>query len=268
MIRAGIVGAGGRMGQALIRSVLETKGIEIAGVSERPGSSLIGKDPGEAAFTGKIGIKAKDTPKKAFKTSDVIIDFSSPDASMHHMEYAVETDKAIVIGTTGFSKQQRNTIKKMAKETRIVMAPNMSVGINLLLKLVSTTATALGDSYDVEIVETHHRHKKDAPSGTAIRIAEEAAKALTRDFDDAAVYCRKGIIGERETKEIGIQTLRAGDVVGDHTIIFATPGERIELTHKAQSRDTFANGAVKAAIWLVEKPRGLYDMHDVLGLKD
>ena len=267
MIQIAVAGAGGRMGKALIQAISEEKSTELSGVLERPGHELIKKDAGLSAGMEKLDVKITDSMDKAFMDAEVIIDFTAPEATMQNLEAIAKLGKAIVIGTTGFSHHHRDRIKELSKGCRIVLAPNMSIGINLLLKLVEDAATVLGDAYDVEIIESHHRFKKDAPSGTAIRIAEVAAKALERDLAKVAVYERKGIIGERKTKEIGIQSIRAGDIVGDHTIIFAAPGERIELTHKAQSRDTFAKGALKAAIWLIQKPNGLYDMQDVLGLK-
>ncbi len=256
------------MGHALVQAVTENPETTLVGVLERESHPLIGRDAGVASSIDKLGIEISSDIDVAFGTSDIIIDFTAPEATIAHLDYASKNGKAMVIGTTGLSHQQRTHVKDITVTTKVVMAPNMSIGINLLLNLVATTAKTLGDDYDVEIIESHHRHKKDAPSGTAIRLAEEAADALGRDFDEAAVYARKGIIGERTTNEIGIQTIRAGDIVGDHTVIFAAPGERIELTHKAQSRDTFANGAVKASVWLTDKGPGLYDMHDVLGLKD
>ena len=266
MISIAIVGAGGRMGKALIQAVNEEPGTELSGALERPGHELIGKDAGRSAGMEKIDVKITDSTDKAFQDAEVIIDFTAPEATMQNIETIAKLGKAAVVGTTGFSHHQRDRIKELSKDCQIVLAPNMSIGVNLLLKLVEDAATVLGDAYDVEIIESHHRFKKDAPSGTAIRIAEVAAKALERKLDKVAVYSRKGIIGERKAKEIGIQSIRAGDIVGDHTIIFAAPGERIELTHKAQSRDTFAKGAIKAALWLTSKPNGLYDMQDVLGL--
>jgi 4-hydroxy-tetrahydrodipicolinate reductase len=266
MIQIAVAGAGGRMGQALIQTITEEPRTELSGALERPGHELVGSDAGRTSGIDKLGIKISDNTERALKKAEVIIDFTAPEATMHNLEVASKMGLAAVIGTTGFSHHQRDRIKEISKDTRIVLAPNMSIGINTLLKLVDDAASILGDAYDVEIIESHHRFKKDAPSGTALRIAEVAANALDRDLDNVAVYERKGIIGERGPKEIGIQCIRAGDIVGDHTIIFAAPGERIELTHKAQSRDTFANGAVKASIWLSKRSNGLYDMHDVLGL--
>ncbi len=268
MVKACVTGAAGRMGSSIITAIGETKGISLASALEVQGHPRSGKDAGETAGLGtKLGVKIGSSASVAFKKSDVIIDFTHHEVSMDNLEAAVKLGKAIVIGTTGFSHHQRDKIKELAKETRVVMAPNMSIGVNVLLKLVEEAARALGDDYDIEIVESHHRHKKDAPSGTALRIAEVAANALKRDLDKVAVYERKGIIGERGAGEIGIQTLRGGDIVGDHTVMFAGPGERIELTHRAHSRMTFASGAVKAALWVADKKSGLYDMHDVLGLK-
>lgn len=267
MIHAAVTGCAGRMGKSIVNAIYENPLIELTGALEREDSPLLGKDAGEAAGSAKANVKVTSDMDKAFKKAHVIIDFTTPEASLKHLEYAVAEKKAIVIGTTGFSHHQRDKIKEMSEHAKIVAAPNMSVGVNLLLKLVSDAAAVIGNDYDIEIIEAHHRHKKDAPSGTAVRIAEVIAATLARDLEKVAVYERKGIIGERRPEEIGIQTIRAGDIVGDHTIIFGGPGERIELTHKASSRDTFAVGAVKAAVWLSGKPNGLYDMQDVLGLK-
>jgi len=268
MIRIAVSGAAGRMGKAIINSIETNPAAELSGALEREESPFIGKDSGELAGIGKNGIRITDSLEKALKNCDAVIDFSAPEASMKLIETAVSSGKAVIVGTTGFSHHQRDEIKELAQNGRVVMAPNMSIGVNILLKLVHEAASAIGDEYDIEIIEAHHRLKKDAPSGTAIRIAEVAAAAVNRDLEKVAVYERKGIIGERRAEEIGIQTIRAGDIVGDHTIIFAGPGERIELVHKASSRDTFAAGSVKAALWLTGKPNGLYDMQDVLGLKD
>ncbi len=255
------------MGKAIINAIDRHPKTTLAGALERDDSNFLGKDAGELAGLEKSGIRIMAEADRAFKKADVVIDFSTPEATMALLPSLVRDGRAVVIGTTGFSLHQRDEIKELSKDTRIVMAPNMSVGVNLLLKLVHDAASIVGSEYDIEIIEAHHRHKKDAPSGTALKIAEVAAAAVNRDLEKVAVYERKGIMGERRPEEIGIQTIRAGDIVGDHTIIFAAPGERIELTHKASSRDTFAAGAVKAAVWVMDRPNGLYDMQDVLGLK-
>ncbi len=267
MIYVGVTGAAGRMGAAIIEAIKDNPLVTLTGALEKAGSPVLGLDAGTVSGVGELSVEITDDRAKAFKRADVIIDFSMPEATLKTVDEVLAHKKAIVIGTTGFSHHQRDRIKELARKVRIVMAPNMSVGVNLLAKLVHDAATVLGDSYDVEIVEAHHRHKKDAPSGTAIHIAEVAAAALGRDLKKVAVYERKGIIGERTRDEIGIQSIRAGDTVGDHTIFFAGMGERIELTHRASSRQTFAMGAVRAAIWVVEKPSGFYDMQDVLDLK-
>lgn len=267
MINIAVTGAAGRMGKAIINAISAAPSVTLGGALERAESPFAGKDAGETAGREKIGIKICASMDKAFKDVGVIIDFTFPEASLEFLEYAAAHGKAVVLGTTGFSHHQREEIKEISLRIPVVMAPNMSVGVNLLLKLVNDAAVAIGADYDIEITEAHHRHKKDAPSGTAIRIAEVIADALNRDLDKVAVYERKGIAGERRAEEIGIQSIRAGDIVGDHTVMFAAPGERIELTHRASSRDTFAAGAVRAAIWLAGKPAGLYDMQDVLGIK-
>lgn len=266
MIKIAVTGAAGRMGRAIVNAVAANPATELAGALEREDSPFVGKDTGELSGQEKSGIKITSDAHKAFRKADCVIDFTHPDSTMQFIEDAAASGRSIVIGTTGFSHQQRERIKELCLRTRAVMAPNMSIGINLLLRLVQEAAMVLSD-YDIEIIEAHHRLKKDAPSGTALRLAEVVAHTLNRDLEKTAVYERKGIIGERKPEEIGIQTIRAGDIIGDHTVLFATPGERIEITHKASSRDTFATGAVKAAVWLADKECGLYDMQDVLGLK-
>ncbi len=268
MINVAITGAAGRMGMAIINAVQSNGGIRLVGALEREGSPMVGHDAGEVAGAGHADIRIAESRAIAFGEADVIIDFTAPEASIKNIEEAARLSKAIVIGTTGFSHHQRDHIKELSENVRLVMAPNMSVGVNLLFKLVHDAALKVGHDYDIEIIEAHHRHKKDAPSGTAIRISEVVADALGSNIDDVAVYERRGIIGERQPGEIGIQTIRAGDIVGDHTVIFGGPGERIEITHKASSRQNFAVGAVKAALWLADKENGMYDMQDVLGLKD
>ncbi len=268
MLYAAVTGAGGRMGTAIIRAIKESSSITLAGALEREGSGFVGRDAGEVAACGALGVMVTTERALAFRDAEVIIDFSAPEASLRVLEDAARQDKAVVLGTTGFSHSQREKVRELGQKIRLVMAPNMSVGVNLLWKMVADISPVLGADYDIEIMESHHRHKKDAPSGTALRIAEVVAASLGRDLEKVAVYERKGIVGERKREEIGIQSIRAGDIVGDHTILFAGPGERLEITHKASSRETFAHGALVASLWLKSRPVGIYDMQDVLGLKD
>ena len=267
MLKIGIVGAGGRMGRQLIQAVNHAEGVMLGAAFERKGSSLVGADAGEVAGIGKSGVIIAPSLDQAAQDFDVLIDFTRPEPCLAHLAWCVEHGKKMVIGTTGFDDAGKATIAKAAETIAIVFAPNMSVGVNLCLKLLDMAAKVLGDSVDIEIIEAHHRHKIDAPSGTALRMGEVVANALGRDLKEVAVYGREGITGERERPTIGFATVRAGDVVGDHTVLFADVGERVEITHKASSRMTFAKGAVRAASWLQDKPNGLYDMQDVLGLK-
>ena len=268
MIRVAVAGAAGRMGSMIVRLVEETDGIELAGAVESEGHPFIGRDAGEIAGTGSIGINITGKIEEALNESpDVLIDFTSPSATMINLQYAAEKGVGAVVGTTGFSREEQRRIQDLSRRIPCVVSPNMSTGVNLLFRIVNEVARVLGDEYDVEIVEAHHRHKKDAPSGTALKIANVIAEALGRDLDKVGKYGRFGIIGERDRKEIGINAIRAGDIVGDHTVLFGGPGERIEITHRAHSRECFARGAVRAAKWIVDKGPGLYDMMDVLGLK-
>jgi 4-hydroxy-tetrahydrodipicolinate reductase len=267
MIRIAVVGASGRMGLCLIKaSALAVSHAELSVAVSRPGSLAIGKDAGELAGISATGIKIVADLASVIDQFDVLIDFTRPDASMDFIEICRQAGKKIVIGTTGYSDTQKALIAQAAKDVAIVMAPNMSVGVNLSLKLLEMTAKVMGDSTDIEVIEAHHRHKVDAPSGTALRMGEVIAKTLGRDLKDCAIYGREGNTGERDKKTIGFSTIRAGDIVGEHTVMFADDGERVEITHKASSRMTFANGAVRAAVWLQNKSQGLYDMQDVLGL--
>jgi 4-hydroxy-tetrahydrodipicolinate reductase len=226
----------------------------------------IGKDAGDLAGISTMGVKVVADLASVVDQFDVLIDFTRPDPSMEFIEICRQAGKKIVIGTTGYTDAQKGLINHAAKDVAIVMAPNMSVGVNLSLKLLEMTAKVMGDSTDIEVIEAHHRHKIDAPSGTALRMGEVIAQALGRDLKDCAIYGREGNTGERDRKTIGFSTIRAGDIVGEHTVMFADDGERVEITHKASSRMTFANGAVRAAIWLQDKEHGFYDMQDVLGL--
>jgi 4-hydroxy-tetrahydrodipicolinate reductase len=230
-------------------------------------SPAVGQDAGAVAGLESLGVTVADSLDSVIDQGDVIIDFTISEASLKHSRIAASHKKPIVIGTTGLAREELDEIRQLAKDFPCVLAPNMSVGINLLYKLVDTAAKVLGDDYDVEIVEAHHRMKKDAPSGTALQLGRVIAASLGRDFNEVGLFERHGFIGERSKKEIGIQTLRAGDIVGEHTVLFGGIGERIEIVHKASSRDTFAKGAVRAALWIVEQPAGFYDMQDVLGLK-
>ena len=266
MIRIAIVGVSGRMGTVLCKAAEQANETTLAAAISRPNSLSIGKDAGELSGLGTLGIKVVDDLSAVIDDFDVLIDFTRPDASMIIIEQCRKAGKQIVIGTTGYSDAQKSVIAEAAKDIAIVLAPNMSVGVNLALNLLALAAKVMGDYTDIEIIEAHHRHKVDAPSGTALRMGEVIADALGQDLKDCAIYGREGITGERDRKTIGFSTIRAGDIVGDHTVMFADEGERLEITHKATSRMTFANGAVRAAIWLKDKPNGLYDMQDVLGL--
>ena len=267
MVNCIVTGAAGRMGRRIIELLLETEGTDIACATERPGHDIIGMDVGDFLGLGKKGCEISDSLEKVITCGDVVIDFTFPEASLAHAKSAAAKKKPIIIGSTGFNDEQLKEIKKLSKKTAIVLAPNMSVGVNLLLKVLADIASVLDEDYDIEVVETHHRHKKDAPSGTALKMAEVLAKARKTTLAKSAVYERHGNIGERKRGDIGIQTLRTGDVVGDHTVIFGTMGERIEITHKASNRDVFARGAVRAAVWAAKCGPGLYDMQDVLGIK-
>ncbi len=261
-----VAGAAGRMGSRVIACLTEAADLRLAAALEAPGHPRLGADAGEVAGVGRLGVAIAADPAAALIRDRVLVEFSTPEASLEHLRLAAGAGARAVIGTTGFSPRQRDEIRELAGRTAVVLSPNMSVGVTLALRLLATMARALGDDYDVEITEIHHRWKKDAPSGTALRMAEVIAEALGRDLASAAVYGRQGLPGERTRKEIGIFSLRSGDVVGEHTVVFGAPGERLELTHRAHSRDTFARGALRAARFVAGRPPGLYSMQDVLGL--
>ncbi|WP_235937467.1 4-hydroxy-tetrahydrodipicolinate reductase [Marinobacter caseinilyticus] len=267
MIRVAITGAAGRMGKVLVEAVQDADGVALGAAIVNPDSSLIGADAGEVAGVGKLGVAMVGSLAEAVDSFDVLVDFTFPDLTLENLVFCKAHGKQMVIGTTGLTEAEKQQLALAAEAVPVVFAPNMSVGVNVALNLLKTAAQVLGDDYDVEIIETHHRHKKDAPSGTALRMGEVVADALGRDLSECAVYGREGFTGERSRTEIGFETVRAGDVVGDHTVLFAGIGERIEITHKASSRMTFAKGAIRAAQWLAGKPVGLYDMQDVLALK-
>ena len=266
MINIAITGAAGRMGRALITACTRAEGCQLSAAIEHQGNSLIGADAGDLAGQGKLGITLVDDLAGVVEQFVKLIDFTRHEVTLENLAFCVEHRKNIIIGTTGFSDQQKQQIVSAADHIGVVFAPNMSVGVNLCFRLLDIAARVLGEDSDIEVIEAHHRHKVDAPSGTAIRMGEVVADALGRNLDDCAVYGREGITGERDRKTIGFETIRAGDIVGDHTVLFAADGERVEITHKASSRMTFANGAVRAALWLQSQEAGLYDMQDVLGL--
>ncbi len=267
-IRIAINGAAGRMGRCLIQAVEQTEGLELSAAVDRVDSSLLGADAGELAGVGKLGVAITSDVANATANSDVIIDFTLPEVAMALLPDCVVNQCRLVIGTTGFSSQQKAEIEKSSQQIAILLAPNMSVGVNLSLKLLDIAARVLGDDVDIEIIESPHRHKVDSPSGTALRMGEVIADALGRDLKTCAVYGREGRTGERARNTIGFATVRAGDIVGEHTVMFAAEGERVEITHKASSRMTFALGAMRASNWLMTYQSGLYDMQDVLSLRD
>ena len=266
MRRIAVVGAAGRMGKTLIEAIGQADARLTAAV-DRPDSSLIGADAGELAALGKLGVPLSADLAAVLEQFDVLIDFTHPSVTLRNLALCRQAGKAMVVGTTGFSAEEKQLLAEAGKEIPIVFAANFSVGVNLCLKLLDTAARVLGDEVDIEIIEAHHRHKVDAPSGTALRMGEVVAQALGRDLAQVAVYGREGQTGARERQTIGFATVRAGDVVGDHTVLFAGDGERVEITHKASSRMTFAKGAVRAALWLEGRGAGLYDMQDVLDLR-
>ncbi len=267
MVRAVVAGAAGRMGSRILHMIQENPDVSLAGAFERPGHTAAGRDAGEWAGLGRLGVPIAEAPEEVMSSGDVLIDFTAPEAAPANIRTAASWEKAAVIGTTGLAGGVLEEVLELGKRIPLVLAPNMSVGMNLMFRIAAEMARALGEDYDVEILETHHRFKKDAPSGTALKLARSVAEALGRDADEASVYHRRGMIGERGRGEIGIQALRAGDVTGEHTVMFGGMGERLELTHKAHNRDNFARGALRAACWVVGRPPGVYDMQDVLGLK-
>jgi 4-hydroxy-tetrahydrodipicolinate reductase len=266
MLKVVIAGCSGRMGHALLESVFSDAELVLHGAIDRPDSPQIGRDAGEQ-FGKASGVKISHDVEAALAGADVLVDFTRPEPSLQYLAACQQAGVKLVIGTTGFSTEQKQQIESAAQDIGIVFAPNMSVGVTLLINLVQSAAKVLAEGYDVEIIEAHHRHKVDAPSGTALRLGEAAAAALGRDLETCAVYGREGVTGERDSNTIGFATVRGGDVVGDHTVLFAGIGERVELTHKASSRATFALGALRAAKFLQGRQSGLYDMRDVLGLK-
>ena len=267
-IKVGVIGAGGRMGRMLIEAVQNNPKTILNAAIERQGSSLVGADAGEVAAIGRLEVQIVDELEAVINDIDVLIDFSLPDATEKNMQVCAEHNVAMVIGTTGFNEAQEQVLAKASEKIAIVYAGNYSTGINLSLKLLGMAAKAFGNEADVEIIEAHHKHKIDAPSGTAYMMAEAVAEARGQNLKDVAIYGREGQTGERESGTIGIHAVRGGEIVGDHTVMFIADGEVVEITHRARERMTFAAGAVRAATWVTEQAIGQYDMQDVLGLND
>lgn len=266
--KIGVIGAGGRMGRMLINAVNEADSATLTAAIEHPDSSLLGADAGEVAGIGKLDVAIVGDLAQVIDDVDVLIDFSLPDSTEANLKLCGSKQVSMVIGTTGFNENQQQLLQDTAANTAMVYAGNYSTGVNVSLKLLETAAKAFGDTVDIEVIEAHHRHKVDAPSGTAFMMAEAAAKPLGRDLKEHAVYAREGHTGARERKSIGMQTIRGGDIVGEHTVMFIGEGERLEIRHIATNRMNFAAGAVRAAQWIVNQPAKLYDMQDVLGLSD
>ncbi len=264
MIRLAVTGAAGRMGRTIIQAIQVNPKVELACAIERGDSDFIGMDAGEASGCGHLGVPVEsDWSERKF---DVLIEFTGPQATLDHARNCLDAGGRMVIGTTGLSDSDKRQIAALSDNMAVVMAPNMSVGVNLCFHLVELAARTLGDDVDIEIVEAHHRHKVDSPSGTALRLGEIAAAAVGSNLDEHAIYGRQGQVGPRQRKTIGFSTIRGGDIVGEHTVLFAGEGERVEITHRSSSRMTFANGAVRAAMWCMRHDSGLFDMQDVLGL--
>jgi len=267
MIKIAVTGAAGRMGGRIITAIKEADGMELAGACEIAGHPQIGQDAASVAGCGPSGVLISDSLEQALSQAEVLIDFTFPEVTLENLAVCARLGRMIVIGSTGFTPEQRQKAEAFAARIPVVLAPNMSVGVNACFKLLKKAAQILGNGFDVEIVELHHNKKKDSPSGTAVRMGEVVADALGRDYQKVANYHREGMCGERTKEEIGMQTVRGGDIVGEHTVYFIGMGERIEITHRAMSRDMFARGAVRAASWLADKKPGMYDMQNVLGLK-
>ena len=265
-MKIAVVGACGRMGRMIIESVLKDGQATLASAIDQPGTAAIGKDAGELVGM-PCGVAVSSDVEAGIARADCLIDFTRPEGTLEHLEICRRHKVAIVIGTTGFDDAGKAAIAAAAREIPVVFSPNMSVGVNVVFKLLDTASRILSEGYDIEVVEAHHRHKIDAPSGTALGMGEVIARALGRDLKQCAVYGREGVTGERPRSTIGFATVRGGDIVGDHTVLFAGLGERVEITHKASSRMTFAQGALRAALWLQNRKSGLYDMQDVLGLR-
>ena len=264
MIRVAITGVCGRMGRCITQGIAEQADMELVGAIQYPGHPQIGSDAGIVAGIGEIGVPVTGKLADVLESVDVIIEFSEPEATVQHLQQAVDADKAVVVGTTGFSTNELATVETLASQVRCVMAPNMSLGANVMIQALALIAKALGDDYNIETIETHHNRKTDAPSGTALHLAETAAAALGRDLAAVGVYGRHGIVGARTQQEIGTHAVRGGDIAGDHTVLFATEGEQLSIVHRSHSREAFAKGAIRAARWVVNAPKGLHDVSEIL----
>ena len=264
MIRVVITGVCGRMGRCITRGIEQHPDMQLVGAIQYPSHPQIGSDAGVVAGIGEIGVAVTGELRDVLHNADVVIAFSKPEAILDHLQQVVHADKAMVLGTTGFSRDELATIKALASRIRCVMAPNMSLGVNVMLQALELIAKALGNDYNIEVIEAHHNHKADSPSGTALRVAETITTALERDLDEVGVYGRHGIVGARPKQQIGIHAVRGGDIAGDHTVLFATEGEQLSVVHRAHSPEAFAKGAIRAARWVIDAPKGLHDVSEVL----
>ena len=264
MIRVAITGVCGRMGRCITQGVFQQADMKLVGAIQYPGHPQIGNDAGVVAGVGEIGVTVTGQLENVLESTDVVIEFSKPEATLRYLRQVVDADKAMVVGTTGFSSNELATVKALAPQIRCVMAPNMSLGVNVMIQALELIAKALGNDYNIETIETHHNRKVDAPSGTALRLAEAIATASGRDLAEVDVYGRHGIVGQRPQKQIGIHAIRGGDIAGDHTVLFATEGEQLSVVHRSHSREAFAKGAIRAARWVVDAPKGLHDVSEIL----
>ena len=264
MIRVAITGVCGRMGRCLTRGIAQHRNMQLVGAVQYPSHPQIGSDAGVVAGISEIGVPITGKLEDVLHRSDVVIEFSKPEATLDHLQHVVDADKAMVLGTTGFTADELATLQALASQIRCVMAPNMSLGVNVMLQALELIAKTLGNDYNIEVIEAHHNHKADSPSGTALRVAETLTTALEQDLDEAGVYGRHGIVGARPKKQIGIHAVRGGDIAGDHTVLFATEGEQLSVIHRAHSPEAFAKGAIRAAEWIIDAPKGLYDVSEVL----
>lgn len=264
MISVIINGACGRLGRLIIRGIAQQADMQLAGAIEYPEHPQIGSDAGVVAGIGEVGVAVTGELSDVLESADVVIEFSKPEATLRHLRQVVDANKAMIIATTGFNSDELERVEKLASQIRCVMAPNMSLGVNVMIQALELIAKALGDDYNIEVIEAHHNHKADSPSGTALRLAETVAGALGRDLAEVGVHGRHGIIGPRPQDQIGIHAIRGGDIAGDHTVLFATEGEQLSVVHRAHSAEAFAKGAIRAARWVVNAPKGLHDVSEVL----